>query len=575
MPEGYNGSKPDVQWWISAIQAGERYRDQMAYRDRWATWRDWNRGKFSPGILPSNVYFKMIRSQVPRIYFRNPSVSATASKPGLDYFILAKLLERIDNKLIDRMGVKGQMKRMVLHGCMFGTGFGFRGFGAEFTPSPDMIRTEAPDAGTSRLQNHLEYNSLIRPNEPWFLATHPKDVVIPAYTPDIYSARWVCRKVYRTRQDILDDPRFKDKDALIESIKPVRPTRSLIATNERRDGVVLWEIRDKKTGMVFVIAPATAMTDKAKGDGVIYQDADRLMRNNRAPAYPLVFNPDDEQFWGIPDSIIIEPQQIEKNEIRNQIRQHRRILLKKLLVGANAISPDEADKLVADDNVNSLIRVADINQVKPLEAGQIPPGLIEAENLIDQEVQEILGLGTNQFGEYAPGSADRSATEASIINQATQIRVDERRDTCADLLVELTQDMNDDIIEYWGDDMVADIAGPAGSQIWIKFQPELLAGVQWDLKVDPDSSIPLTKQYREQKASQLYDRLYGKNQSVDPNALTHFYLSQVYGTEADSILANPVMQTSQENPMPFGDAMQHIQQLPGAAQAAIGLPKAA
>ena len=141
---------------------------------------------------------------------------------------------------------------------------------------------------------------------------------------------------------------------------------------------------------------------------------------------------------------------------------------------------------------------------------------------------------------------------------------------CADLVVDLTQDMNDDIIEYWGEDMVADVAGPSGVPIWIRFQPEMLRHIQWDVKVDPDSSVPLTKQYREQKAMQLYGALYGKNQQVNPEALTHFMLSEVYGADADSILTNPIMNTTQQNPMSMGQAMQAIQQLPGAARGAVG-----
>jgi len=343
-------------------------------------------------------------------------------------------------------------------------------------------------------------------------------------------------------------------------------------TERNRQGITLWQIRDKKTGLVFVIAPYTSVGVRNSIQEPLFLDEDRLQRNNRLPAYPIIFTEDDEQFWGVPDSIIIEPQQYEKNEIRAQIRAHRRVLLKKLLYNTGSIDPDELDKLLADDNVDVAVAVKNIQDIRPLEAGQLPAGLLEADNLIEHEVETLMGLGVNQFGEYAPGSADRSATESTIVNQATQIRADERRDMCADVVVDLTQDMNDDIIEYWGEDMVADVAGPAGVPIWIKFQPEMLRHIQWDVKVDPDSSVPLTKQYREGKATQLYGNLYGKNQQVNMEALTHFYLSELYGSDADSILTNPIMQTSQQNPLTMPQAMQALQQLPGNARQAVGAP---
>jgi len=576
--EGYHKGtdKPDIEWWIGQINQGIQFRRRRAYEERWNTWRNWYRGQFERGQLPSNVYFKSIRSLIPRVYFRNPSVSITATQPGMQYFLLAKLLERIDNKLIDHMGLKRQMKKCVLKAAMFGTGIICRGFGAEYQPTPQDIATEAPDAGSRRIQNHVEYNTLVRANQPWALDVHPRDFVVPQWTTDIESARWTCRIIQRPRQDILDDPRLANKDALdigVSQLGQGRPPGSLISTpmTERmRQGLQLWEVRDKKTGLVFVIAPYTAVGMRNRTMEPLFIDEDRLLRNNRLPVYPLIFNEDDEQFWGVPDSIIIEPQQFEKNEIRGQIRQHRRLLLKKMMYVQGSVAPDELDKLLADDNAGVGVAVKDINSVREMAAGVLPPGLIEADNLIDVEVETLMGMGVNQHGEYAPGSADRSATEANIVNQATQIRSDERRDTAADLLVNLVQDMNDDIIEYWGEDMVADVAGPGGVPIWIQFRPELLRQVQWDVKVDPDSSIPLTKQYREQKAAQLYGMLYGKNQFVNQEALTHFALNETYGADADSILTNPMMNTSQQNPMNIQQAMGAMQQLPPAAQAAMG-----
>ena len=41
-------------------------------------------GERRKGILPSNVYFKMLRTLIPRVYYRNPSVSLTPKKPGLE-----------------------------------------------------------------------------------------------------------------------------------------------------------------------------------------------------------------------------------------------------------------------------------------------------------------------------------------------------------------------------------------------------------------------------------------------------------------------------------------------------------
>jgi hypothetical protein len=319
--------------------------------------------------------------------------------------------------------------------------------------------------------------------------------------------------------------------------------------------VRVWIIRDKKTQQVFAIAP-----DGDAENQVLYQEDDELQINEGLPAYPLIFNTDDEVIWGVPDSQIIAPQQIEINETRTLIMRHRRIALVKFLVEEGAMEPDEASKLI-DDDVGAVVRIKNINMVRELAAAQLPPALLQSEQLIAQDVQEILGLGTNQFGEYAPGSADRSATEANIVAMATQIRVDERRDTCADLLTDFINDLHVVMFRHWQQEMVEAIVGPAGVPIWIQFTPQMLAEGQYLVKVDPDTSLPRTKEVREQKSDLFYDRA-KMNPLINPVELTRFWLNEQYGIDADTVMLNPAMNTSPQNPMSPQQAVQHLQQLP-------------
>jgi hypothetical protein len=563
MPDGYKGNKPDIAWWIGQIAKGKKFRKQYAHQDRWNDWRRWGRGEWRGGILPTNIYFKMVRTLVPRTYFRNPSVSISQTQPGMDEMMLAKLLERVDNKLLDVMKMKEQMKRAVLHGVMFGTGGLRRGYGAEFSPTPADIVTESPDVGGRKMREFVEYNDLVSANRPWCLTAHPGSIIVPEGCTDIHDARWVCFEYQRPKKDVLDDPRMSNKGGLNESVKTPSTGGNILPWGEKLqgDGVIQWEIRDKKTRTVFVIAPFSGATSHDEQKPLFFED-DELSRNGRSNYYPLIFNQDDEVFWGISDSQIIEPQQLEANQIRTQMMYHRRIMLTKFLYEKGAVTPDELSKLLSDQNVGAGVQVNNINAVRMLEAIAMPPGLEAAGAIVSQDVQEMLGLGVNQFGEYAPGSADRSATEANIVNQATSIRIDERRDTCADLLVDFTTDMNDDIAEYWTSDMVVDLVGPGGAPIWVQFHPRLLRTGQYNVKIDPDSSIPLTKQYREQKATQVYGALFGKNPDVNPHELTRFFLNELYGVDADSIMNNPVMQTSQQQPMQLQQVMQHLQNMP-------------
>jgi hypothetical protein len=561
VPDGYTKGRGliEVSWWDKQIASGKKFRETHAGESNWPMWRNWYRGKWQPGTLPSNIYFKIARTFIPRVYYRNPSVSITPSIPGIENMLMCKLVERADNKLITRMQVKQSMKRAVQHAFMFGTGGLRLGYGAEFTPTPDELGTAPPDAGNRFRRNRVEYNDLIHPNMPWVLPAHPGNSVVPEGCSDINSARWYCYEQMRSLDDIKSDKRLKNTENLGEGIGDSKSLSAKAHSGGKvGGGVLLREVRDKKTGLVFVYAPfADAKTPR---DRVLFEGEDEMQHNGRLNFYPLVFNQDDEVFWGVPLSQIISPIQLEKNETRTQIMKHRRASIAKFFYEQASITPDELEKF-ADGAVNGAVQVKDIHKILQMAGIQIPAGLIEEDTLMDREAQELMGLGVNQFGEYAPGSADRSATEANIVNQATQIRIDEHRDSCADLLTDLVADMNQVIIDQWTGDIVLDIVGPAGVPIWVKLQPEMMRKAVYELNVDPDTSLPLTKDRREQKAVTMFNLL-SKNPLINPIELTHFLLNEVYGVYADNLLLNPMFNTSPNNPMDFGQAAQHLGALP-------------
>ena len=136
MPSGYIRGKPDPEFWLRQIRMGMEFRKKFTHESKWSSWRDYYRGNWHSGVIPSNLYFRMVRTIVPRIYFRNPSVSIQASQPGIMPMAFAKVLESVDNKLIRQMRMKKQIKKMVQDTWMWGTSFGKLGFGTEYVPTP-------------------------------------------------------------------------------------------------------------------------------------------------------------------------------------------------------------------------------------------------------------------------------------------------------------------------------------------------------------------------------------------------------------------------------------------------------
>lgn len=535
MPSGYlPGGKPDLGFWNDELRAGIEFRKREAFENRWSLWRQMYRGEWRGDVLPHNIFFSMLRTLVPRVYFRNPGVSVQSTKPGVPFRAFAKILERADNKLIVQMRLKDQIKRMVQDTFLKGTAVGKVGFGAQYSYALGEGPAEAPlaDRGKSR----IEYADYVVPNMPWFARTHPAAYIVPHNLTEHRYARWSSTIVRRDVEDVKADKRLSRarKDVAAGYFEDNFTRRRSGAKRKRKGGlqeVDLVELRDKKTGKVIVYAPES-------GGGIeLFSGQDDLMAHG-FPEYPLVFSDDSEYFWGIPDAQILEPYQLELNEIRTQAMYQRRVALVKWLIDKNLMDEEEIKKLLSDTpsavartngSPRGKIEQVSGNSLAVLQALEI------ASDHIEQDTRESLGFGRNQQGEFRPGSEAATAAEAQIVRAASEIRVDERRDKVADLIVDVIEGIHNVIFRHWDAEQVIDVVGPGGVQLWVTFQPSMLRLGQYNLKVDPDTAIPETRATREARAIRTYEIL-KTNPMIDPVQLTSFLLHEMHGVAFDDMM---------------------------------------
>ena len=532
---GYVGGKPEISWWISQIRKGIAFRKKFAHEERWDQWRSYYRGNWPRGTLPVNVFFRMARTIVPRTYFRNPSISVIATKPGAEQQVFSQLIERLDNKMIRTMGVKGQIKKMVQNAFFFGTAAGKLGFGAEFTPTPDISDTSAPEHTTGSMKRRVEYNSLVQPNMPWFMSVHPGNLIVPDGLMNYEDTPWVATWLKRSIDDVQSDDRLSHVADLKPNTGRGTPERPVGLKHDRADMIDLVEIRDMRTEKAIIIAPYSS-------NRILYFDDDGMQINNRSNIYPVIFNDDDEVFWGVPDSAILEPQQLELNETRTLQMQHRRLSLVKLLYEAGAIDKTMVDKLL-DGTVLGAIQVNDLSKIDTREIGHIPESLFAADSVIQGDIRDTMGFSRNQAGEYASQKSHNAPTaqEARNVQMASDIRVDERRDIIADVLVNVFEDANVLMFEKFNEDQIVQVVGPEGVPYWVAFTPSMLKAARYEMNIDPDSAVPETKDVRTDKALATYERL-KTNPLIDPQLLTKYLLHELHGVQFDSL-----MRTVQQN----------------------------
>ena len=531
MTDGYKSKRePDVSWWIQQVHQGIKYRKYNTHQAKWDNWRRYYQGRWNDTTMPVNLFFKMARTVVPRIYFRNPGISISPSKPGMLNWAFAQLLERVDNKMLRQMGVKKKIKRVVGNTWFFGTGVTKIGYGALYNLNMQKHGHREP---IQQNGSTVEHNADVIENMPWMGSTHPGNFIVPDGQIDFEDSPWVTEWIRRPLDEVVADKRFKNTKNMKAAGSSTRGNKPDLTNEYRntnsRDMVDLLEIHDMRTGMVMVLAPY--MTDR-----VLFHGEDDLQYHGICNYKPMVFNEQDNCFWGVPDSQIIEPDQLEINEVRTMQMIHWRLSVMKLIYQRGKVDDAELQKIVDGEILSAIGVKGDVRAaIDIIQAGEIPDSLFKADMQINQDVRESVGFSRNEFGETSPSSARTTAFETRVVKMASEIRVDERRDMVADMLLESVNHINSIIFSHWTSEQVIQVAGPMGVPLWVRYTPAMLKEGSYDVKVDLDNSLPETKDIRTQRAIQTYTML-KDNPMIDPIRLTRYFLHEMHGVQFDDMM---------------------------------------
>jgi len=541
-----------VNEWMSRIKRGVKYRKQYGKSDDWREHERMYRGDWRDNITPVNKMFSYVRSMIPRVYFGAPRVSVTATRPEMVWH--AKVVEAIDNMLIREAMLKDTLKMACLDGLLCGTGVIKLGYDSEYgyTPAQSVL----PDGETvtqvsRKTGERIEYRSYVKPGMPWAARVHPLSIVVPWGASDPNSLSWIAHYVLRPLRDVKEDQKYRNTGALVGTRTPMQKLEGEQhwrgPDHAEEEYAELWEIRDFRAGRVYVICE----------DKLLLDQEDEL-QIEALPYEFVIFNRDPEYFWGIPDARIIAPRQRELNEVKSQISQHRRILLIKYLYRRGAIREDQLQAFLSgvvgpavavEEDVEVLANA--IMELKPT----MPQELYHEALTIIQDMREELGFGTNQAGQISPYHG-KTATESMIVEQAFELRIDERKDIVADVLVNIVRKWNQFIFKFWTEERVIRIVSPQGEPFWMRYTGDELAG-EYHLHIDPDSAIPMTRMLKYQLTKELF-QLLGGDPMIDQMLLRKMLLNHYASVDplADQLL-KPVPPAAE---MPLEDVAAQMRQ---------------
>jgi len=557
--DGLEGKKPKrLDYWKTQIRMGVRYRTQYGRSNEWRRYKTMLRGFWGESIVPVNIIHAVARSIIPQVYFRNPRVAVLPMKPG--YTMHARVLERVDNYLLRELGIKKQLKSMILDCYTCGRGPGIFGYDTEFGFNPSFSSEEFEDSSLTTFNKkgeRIEYNIDVKPGMPWFLRCNPADFIVPWGTHEWGENQWYGFRKMRPLKDIKEDPKYKNKAKLKAPYKtrlggsPEGIPGGINQTLEedwQSEWVELWEIHDLRSGRLMVIS---LDHNKFLRDDYDYLQIEGL--NARV----LGFNEDPDYFWWAPDARMIEKQQLELNDVRTMAKMHRRVALLKILYDKGLLKKDELTKLLdADPKAAVGVEVGpqgDIRKVVSLLQSHVPPDFNIAAREIREDVREIVGFSRNQMGSFEAPSGRRTAHEAEIVRAASMIRIDERRDGVADLLSSILRGMNQIIFDNWTAERLIDIVGNDGAKYWIRFTGREIKG-EFNYKINPEEAIPTDQRVRQAQAEKFIE-LSLKIPGLDTKYLLESYASQFDWIDPKLLFPGEGPGRSPEKAMMFNDFM--------------------
>lgn len=531
------------------------------------TWRrmiDLYRGKHFSGQssadrIAINVSFSTVNVIVPSVAVNFPQI--TVNGRGMEDEGGAQVAEAAVNYWWQRYGYQPEVKRAVKDSLVLGIGWVKLGWKyreqerplsmeekAEHYESQMMEADEAARENpwmADQLPSNADIMAGIPQTEPEVVLDHPSvervspfDIFIDPEATCVDDLKWIAQRLVvpieevkadgrysqaarkKLKPDMSANPRWRDRD------KTQTSSSNDEKLNDDISRVTLYEYWDLQHQYYCVFAA---------GSDEFLLDPTEFPYPFGIPFVPLHNYEVPDQFYSVGDLEMIEPMQQELNAVRSDMMNHRKRWQRAYLARRDKLDPAAQNALLSDKDG----RIVWVEGDEPLQdivspIAQIPldPQMYTYSQQIEQDLQLVSGVTEYQRG--AAPEIRRTATEASLIQSATNARVSDKlaqieqfMATIAKRIVQLAQ-------VYLTGDQVARIVGPDGAKQWVQFTREDIEG-EFDFMVEAGSTQPKDEQFRQQRALQLMQTVGPFVGSlVDPMAMLTYVLRDAFGVKDPS-----------------------------------------
>jgi hypothetical protein len=211
-----------------------------------------------------------------------------------------------------------------------------------------------------------------------------------------------------------------------------------------------------------------------------------------------------DYFYPIGDVQQIESLQIELNQTRTQMMNHRKRFARKWIYQQDAFDQDGVSALESDVDNTMIPTIADdlSTVVVPMPAVITPTDFYDQSGIITNDIDRVSGVTDYQRG-ASQTNIKRTATEAAMIQDASNARAQDRLAKIEDVLSNIGERIIGLMQQFMTGEQVARIVTMPG-RAWVPFDAEYIQG-EFDFDVAAGSTEPMNETFRRQSALQLVD----------------------------------------------------------------------
>lgn len=528
------------------LEASKKWRKQDGYDGLWKRMNDLYRGKHfddykNQDQMLVNIAFSTINVISPSISVNYPKITVNAT--SAEFAPQAVVAEAVVNYWWKHKDIRTEFRRAVKDMLAFGHGWikvGYR-FVEEEVEGESEISEANPDG-----IGHP--NTVVREDSPFAERVSINDVFVDPDATSMKDIKWIAQRIRRPIADVRNDKRYSkaarfDVSPMAVSRYADDPSRRKVY--DKNEGYAeIWEYYDVSSNTMSVFADGSDMfLVKPMKMPYSFGQPFVMIRNYDVP----------DHFYPIGDLESIEPLQLELNETRSQMMNHRKKFSRKYLYKESAFDQLGRSALESDDD-NVMVPVSSDepigNVVTAFPAVINPPEFYNQSNMIIGDIDRISGVSEFQRG--AVSELRRTASEVNLLQDAANARTSDKLAVVEQAIAEVGRRMLQLAQQFMQGEQVARVMGRDGEPIWINFDRDYLKG-DFDFEVAAGSTQPHNESFKRQMALQLVDAMapFAGAGIVDMSKLAAHVLQFGFGVKnPDEFLAQPQQQAGGTPPVP-------------------------